>query len=67
MNKMQKLLRLIAYSYLGPKDLIKVASLSKIEREHVLSSAIIRDSKRSDFYFECHVYLDDENLPSNHN
>lgn len=49
MNKMQKLPRLIAYSYLGPKDLIKVASLSKIEREHVLSSAIIRDSKRSDF------------------
>ena len=65
---MQKLPRLIAYSvspcsYLGPKDLIKVASLSKIEREHVLSSAIIRDRKRSDFYFECHVYLDEENLP----
>jgi hypothetical protein len=39
--------RQVTYSYLFPKELIKVASLSKREREIVLTSRIVKENRKS--------------------
>ena len=48
MPKMYENPRQVAYSYLLPKELIKVASLSKRERQTVLNSKIVRENRKTD-------------------
>ena len=49
--------RQVAYSYLLPIELIKVASLSKRERQIVLTSKIVRENRK---IIECKSFWTNE-------